>query len=458
MSPRTFSLRGGGAGADPAERAAFLDSITAGNLRRIWWLMIVGGALDLAVAVANFAFTLPMQREIGTHQLIDLGLIALMLPLVGWMRRRPERTGAARAVVLIFSVLMLLNLTAYFFHMLPGYGLTPDYILGPVILGAIVLIPPRTLLALLLGNHALYVAVLLALEADKAVLVPALADGTTGMVVGMMTGWFLFQSRWNEFRQQRLAEARNRELAVANAELQSRNAELAELMGLAAHDLRTPLLGVKNLLDLIVVRPALTQARLNDVLAEAGRTCGDVLHLVERLLAAHEAERPGELAPLQMEDLGAVFQAAAERARRLGQPKGIRVELTRPPRPALAPTRAAMLADVLDNLLGNALKFSPPGAGVEVALFAGDGFWIGEVRDDGPGVPPEEQPKLFRKFHHGGARPTAGEASTGLGLFIVKTLTESMGGRVSFEAREPRGAVFRLELPIWEAVSAPGAP
>ena len=91
--------------------------------------------------------------------------------------------------------------------------------------------------------------------------------------------------------------------------------------------------------------------------------------------------------------------------------------------PARARTDAATLGQVLDNLLANAVKFSPAGAGsaVECAVFAVDGAWRIEVCDNGPGIPADERATLFQKFNRGSARPTTGESSSGLGLFIVKT-------------------------------------
>jgi len=110
------------------------------------------------------------------------------------------------------------------------------------------------------------------------------------------------------------------------------------------------------------------------------------------------------------------------------------------------------LAQVLENLLGNAVKFSPAGATVECAVGAAGDAWGVEVRDEGPGVPEAERATLYQKFHRGSARPTAGESSSGLGLFIVKTAAEAMGGRVSCAARADgrAGAVFRVELPRGE--------
>ena len=107
----------------------------------------------------------------------------------------------------------------------------------------------------------------------------------------------------------------------------------------------------------------------------------------------------------------------------------------------------AALAQVLDNLLGNALKFSPRGATIEAALAGHNGTWRVEIADEGPGVPEAERARLFQKYARGSVPANDGEGSTGLGLFIAKTLAERMGARMHYAPREPRGAVFAVELP-----------
>ena len=82
----------------------------------------------------------------------------------------------------------------------------------------------------------------------------------------------------------------------------------------------------------------------------------------------------------------------------------------------------------------NRAGFSPIHSRVEVGLLSRAGGWSVEVRDEGPGISEKEQASLFHKFHRGTNLPTGGEKSTGLGLFIVKKLMESMGGSVDYQA------------------------
>ena len=110
---------------------------------------------------------------------------------------------------------------------------------------------------------------------------------------------------------------------------------------------------------------------------------------------------------------------------------------------------AGWLAQVLDNLISNALKFSPTGSPILVRVAKGqkEAVWRVEVKDSGPGLSAAEQAQLFRRFGRSGASATAGESSHGLGLTVVKRLVERMSGSVGVESEPGAGATFWFELP-----------
>ncbi len=112
----------------------------------------------------------------------------------------------------------------------------------------------------------------------------------------------------------------------------------------------------------------------------------------------------------------------------------------------------------MDNLVSNAVKYSPNGKNVYVRVYQMDRRVRAEVKDEGPGISAEDQKRLFGKFARLSARPTAGEHSTGLGLAIVKRLVESMHGEVWCESHLGSGAAFLVELPAAMEVSAAAAP
>jgi signal transduction histidine kinase len=105
------------------------------------------------------------------------------------------------------------------------------------------------------------------------------------------------------------------------------------------------------------------------------------------------------------------------------------------------------LAQLLDNLISNAVKFTPPGGTVEVAAgTSSDGVWI-EVRDTGIGIDESDQERLFNKFFRTGAATKASIQGTGLGLAISKAIVEAHGGSIQVESAEGEGTTFRVELP-----------
>jgi two-component system, sensor histidine kinase and response regulator len=109
---------------------------------------------------------------------------------------------------------------------------------------------------------------------------------------------------------------------------------------------------------------------------------------------------------------------------------------------------AAATLQILDNLISNALKYSPPNTTVHVHTLPEANYILVSVRDEGPGISQADQKRLFQKFTRLSARPTGGESSTGLGLAIVKRLAESMSGSIQCYSAPGTGSNFTLRLPV----------
>lgn len=252
-------------------------------------------------------------------------------------------------------------------------------------------------------------------------------------------------------RTRSVIEAKERaEQATVEAERQRRIAEEAnslktELLGIAAHDLRNPLQLVSGLSELmsqgLATGPKV--AEFSQAVFEASRR---MLEIVNSLLTTAALDRGLELRRTTV-DLAQLTSAVLEEHRERAAGKGQRLVLE-------ADGACAAVVDhdrvrqVIDNLVSNAIKFSPHGADVAVAVRCGDGCVRLEVRDNGPGLTSEDMQRAFGRFARLSARPTGGEAATGLGLSIVKGLVELHGGRVWAESEGPgRGSTFVVELP-----------
>jgi signal transduction histidine kinase len=106
------------------------------------------------------------------------------------------------------------------------------------------------------------------------------------------------------------------------------------------------------------------------------------------------------------------------------------------------------LREAVDNLVSNAIKYSPPGTGIDISLERQDGRASIKVKDQGAGLSPEDMSRLFGRFQRLSAKPTAGESSTGLGLSIAKRIVELHGGTIQASSGGPgAGATFEIVLP-----------
>jgi signal transduction histidine kinase len=128
--------------------------------------------------------------------------------------------------------------------------------------------------------------------------------------------------------------------------------------------------------------------------------------------------------------------------------KDIRLDLKIADSLPMLETNRLGLNRIFDNLLSNAIKFSPLGSTVTITLNQCDAQLVIRVRDEGPGILESERKLLFKKFGRLSSKPTMGEASTGLGLYISKELSHSMGADLTVENDPRGGAVFSLSLPI----------
>lgn len=404
------------------------------NIRRIPWLLAASMMLALW-PLASF-WGDPGLAWLRTILLVDLASAALILALNVPVRRLPRGSRWRDAYVWTAVVLALAYMDGYYFLVVRAFGQNPSYILGVVLAATFFLLPPRHFLPLLLANHLVYCAVLVRQAGGDAGFVAVLIQNTTGAVVAGLVSLLLYRARREEYRQRRA-------LAAANRVLLRRNEQLNDLMAITAHDLRGPLLGMRDLLGL--AQRSADGGRRGEMLTRIAAACADLIGLVNRLLRVHAAEEQAESAlVLAVCDARDLVRQAIERVRPRADARTVRLELRLPDTPTMLRVDASALGQVLDNLLFNAVKFSPEGGAVEVRLVHEEGLWRCEVADRGPGIPVGEHAALFQKFRRTTARTADGEQGSGLGLYIAATLMRGMGGDVDHRSVEPHGAVFRL--------------
>jgi two-component system sensor histidine kinase/response regulator len=247
------------------------------------------------------------------------------------------------------------------------------------------------------------------------------------------------------------------ELKHARQQLREINDEKNEFMGIAAHDLRNPLGAVKGYAELILEDRDLPRPELEDSARRIRDAAARMVEMVQNLLDANRIERGEMRLNLAPTDLAAAVNAVvdSQRSRAAAKKQTIQVENTARSGTVLAD--ATVLTQVIENLVSNAVKYSPPGERIFLRLSSGAGDARCEVQDEGPGLSAEDHKKLFGKFARLSAKPTGGEHSTGLGLSIVKRMVEAMNGKVWCESEPGRGATFILTLPIEDSESREAA-
>lgn len=270
------------------------------------------------------------------------------------------------------------------------------------------------------------------------------AAGYVGLVLFMFILGMTF-----EVGRVRAAEKMQRaleELAATNDRLVNLIREKNEFLEIATHDLKVPLTVIIGSAELLKKRETLPQSRAT---VEAVITASRRMRtLITNLLDVNAIEDGTFRTRVGCCDLGRLIEECVAGHQTAASLKKISIHTgTTANLFARADPSAAL--QMLDNLVSNALKFPPPDTNVYIHAIREGNFVQVFVRDEGPGIGPDDQKKLFQKFSRLTARPTGDEFSSGLGLVIVKRLAEAMGGSVECRSEPGAGATFVLRLPAW---------
>lgn len=244
-----------------------------------------------------------------------------------------------------------------------------------------------------------------------------------------------------------LKQARDTILSI-NQELVELNEEKTELMHIASHDLKNPLTAILMHAQSLMERSAHDPENLEcgEAVLRSGKKMLDIITNlldIQRLEAGKESYNP------ELVDMVELVSQSLKDHQRHAHKKNI--DLQWQPANDLFFTESdwRLLQQILDNLLSNALKYSPPDSCVRVELTASPDqeHLCLAISDSGPGFTAADRQQMFKKFARLSARPTAGEDSTGLGLSIVKRLCTLLGVELTLDSAPGEGSCFRLVLP-----------
>ncbi len=237
------------------------------------------------------------------------------------------------------------------------------------------------------------------------------------------------------------------ELEQKNEALLRVNQEKNEFLGIAAHDLKNPLSAIRGLAEEIQDEYAdLSGEEVVDYAARIRSASQRMFMLITNLLDVNAIESGKLSLNLIPQDVSSILQLTLDDYKLRAEQKNIRLEFYNHVGLCHAKIDVDTLRQVLDNLVSNALKYSPSHTTTQVHLDIQDGHVRMAIQDQGPGLSSEDQQQLFGKFTRLSAQPTAGEHSTGLGLFIVKKLVEAMDGKIYCKSTLHQGATFFVEF------------
>ncbi len=304
----------------------------------------------------------------------------------------------------------------------------------------------------LLINAGFVLALILAVVPDVILYPKAMSEtpgsSSIGTILLTFSDMFLYSCVFvllkMDIKRRRAAEA---SLHAANKQLHAANEMKSEFLRVAAHDLRNPLHAIMNL-ALFIPKDLQKPEVLTETADHITRASEDMLQLIDDLIETTSIEGGNVRLDRNSVELSTLAREVAARNDSLAAKKNLRLTFSGDEE-CFTDVDENRIRRALENLISNAIKFSPAGKSVQVSVKrAGATFRI-EVADEGPGLSAEELPKLFGKFQRLSARPTGGESSTGLGLSIVKRIAELHGGRVwAGSAGRGRGSRFVIELPV----------
>jgi signal transduction histidine kinase len=245
----------------------------------------------------------------------------------------------------------------------------------------------------------------------------------------------------------------NTHLEAANERLAALNHEKDELLSIVAHDLKNPLTGIIMSSSALNKQAAtLPEPIPNErVVVLTGRIMHSserMLGIITKLLHSTLLDEGARMLEAQTLDISTLVRRIAEEHYAHARAKSITIHIETPLNSIIALADPDASAEIIENLIDNAVKYSPHGKRVVVRVLASAPVARFEVQDEGEGISPEDMKKMFGKFTRLSARPTGGEDSTGLGLSIVKKMVEGMNGKVWCESELGQGATFIVELPL----------
>lgn len=271
------------------------------------------------------------------------------------------------------------------------------------------------------------------------------------IVLGMVTA-LQFQAYHKVEKQKKLIYQQGLEIQRQLKELEEQtkvlnalNAEKQQIISVVSHDLKGPFNRIFALIQLMTISAENLSEDQKEYLGKMHQIVADGLTMIRNLLDNRRLdEKEIDFVPERV-NVSVLISLLIKNYKTLAEKKKIQLFLDAPQQLFIV-TDKLYFNRIIENLLSNALKFSPNESSIHVTLKGENGQMEIRIMDEGPGISAEDQKGLFQKYNRLTARPTGAESSTGLGLYIVKTIVDKLGGEVFCESETEKGATFVVRL------------
>jgi signal transduction histidine kinase len=241
------------------------------------------------------------------------------------------------------------------------------------------------------------------------------------------------------------------QLAKKNKALETLNDEKDRFIGMAAHDLNNPLTTIYLLTESLLRKPENFSAAQHEKLLVMQESVNRMVLMVKNLLNVSRIEEGKIAVNYHWETPDEVVLSILSRFEEIASKKNLSLVFRSVTEGKEVLTDKHLLMEIMENLISNAIKFSPVDKNIYVTLNYYNNEWELEVEDEGQGIKKEEMDQLYMRFQKTSTRPTAGESSTGLGLSIVKDYVETLHGNIKCESEWQKGTKFTMCFPIGQA-------
>lgn len=427
----------------PRYALAFRDTYSFINLKQIKLLSTAMFILSVCVRITSLFFgkelqQLPNISEYNISNLTQLIVYFSFIVLSTLALRSKKWTIDQRNLLTFAFTLFLLGITFFISYIYSQHNTRNTltvFLIGIVMVSIFFSLEFRYIATL-----SIFVVVLFIV----GMVVPSLstAQQLLNVIAGVILAFVLYTcSRYSYyFKSQHFIQVKL--LEEKNEEINSLNRQKGEILGFVAHDLRTPLNNIEALSAMVIEEekdnPKPEMQMILNSAVHAKHIINDLIEVVQEEKMPLQVQKTEMISYL--ERVCGNWQANADRPGK--------VELSTTENFIFAGINGPKFTRVMDNLIGNGIKFSPPDSRIQISASADNGHCAIKIKDSGIGIPEHLQAMLFDQFSKAGRPGLRGEKSIGLGLHISKHIVEQHGGTLTVESKEHEGTAFTIVIPL----------